>query len=132
MTINSIEPSLIKALIASESSFHPEVDISAGKHGRARGLMQLTDDTISILGNYSGELTDHFVILEHEKLFDPSANICAGIRWLFRKKITASSKLGHTATWIEAVADYKGVLKQNNSRLMEIFQHHYLCITDGC
>jgi hypothetical protein len=30
---------------------------------------------------------------------------------LFRKKETASSRLGHEATWFEAVEDYKSILK---------------------
>lgn len=39
-----------------------------------------------------------------------SANICAGVRWLFRKKETATSKLKHNATWINTIEDYKGYL----------------------
>jgi len=119
---------ILSSEVNDDQKVHPWRRCPVGFHF----VKQHAIHTISILGNYSGELTDHFVNIAHEKLFDSSANICAGIRWLFRKKITASSKLGRTATWIEAVADYKGVLKQNNSRLMEIFQHHYLCMTDGC
>ena len=38
-------------------------------------------------------------------------NICAGVRWLFMKKITAAERLHHPATWDNAVAEYKGILK---------------------
>jgi hypothetical protein len=33
---------------------------------------------------------------------------------------------------IDAIAVYKGELGKNPSKKMEIFQHHYLCIIDGC
>ena len=127
-----LNANLVKALIASESSFHSETDISAKKHGRARGLMQITDSTMTALSDHHGELSDYLICFEHIKLFNPTANICCGVRWLFRKKITASSKLGRHANWFEAVADYKGILKNVPHKWMEIFQHHYLCITDGC
>ncbi len=128
-----LEENLVKALIVSESSFDPDMNIPAGKgKGRARGLMQITDATMHILSNHHGELSDYLICFDHEKLLDPSANICAGIRWLFRTMVIAKSKLGEQATWIDAVAAYKGVLGQNPCKKMEIFQHHYLCIIDGC
>ena len=40
-------------------------------------------------------------------LNDPNVNICAGVRWLFRKRDLASTKLKRTATWIEAGEEYK-------------------------
>ena len=129
-----LEPNLIKALIASESSFHPNTNIPAGKgQGRARGLMQVTDGTMHILSDHHGELSNYLICFDHSKLLNPSANICAGIRWLFRKKVIADSKLGRKSTWIEAVAEYKGVLNQTPASIvMERFLHHYLCIVDGC
>lgn len=129
-----LEPDLIKALIASESSFHPNTNIPAGKgQGRARGLMQVTDSTMHILSDHHGELSNYLICFDHSKLLDPSANICAGIRWLFRKKIIADSKLGRESTWIEAVAEFKGVLKQNPlPAVMERFLHLYFCTTEGC
>lgn len=36
--------------------------------------------------------------------------ICAGTRWLFTKKAVAKERLNRSATWSEAVAEYKGVL----------------------
>jgi hypothetical protein len=108
-----LDPNLVKALIASESSFKPNQNISTGnkKLGRARGLMQLTDKTIQIIGDHKGELKNHFIHLTHNDALDPSANICAGVRWLFRKQVIATERLHHVATWDNAVAEYKGVLK---------------------
>ena len=99
-----LNPNLIKALIASESSFDPNPKKIKGAHG----LLQIQDKTLHILSDFKGELKDHLVYLSSKDLLNPSANICAGIRWLFRKKTTASAKLGHEATWEEAVIDYKG------------------------
>ncbi len=47
---------------------------------------------------------------------DPSANICAGVRWLFMKKAAAAERVKHAkldraVTWDDAVAEYKGILK---------------------
>jgi len=124
---------LVKAVIVSESSFDPDTDIPSGQgEGRALGLMQITDATMHILGDHHGELSNYLICFDHSKLFDPSANICAGIRWLFRTMIIAKSRLGEEATWIDAVAVYKGELGKNPSKKMQIFQHHYLCIIDGC
>ncbi len=83
----------VKKHIVSESSFHPETDIPSGQgDGRARGLMQITDATMHILGDHHGELSNHLICFDHSKLLDPSANICAGVRWLFRTMIIAKSR----------------------------------------
>lgn len=101
-TLNPKQPldaNLVKALIASESGFNIKSNIPAGKKiGRAHGLMQLTDQTIQIFGDTQGELKNDFISLTPQDLSDPSSNICAGIRWLFRKKVTASARLGRAAT----------------------------------
>jgi len=94
--------------MATESGFDPKTDNKINKKIHAHGLMQIRNETMKYLGDHHGELKDYLVHLTHDNLYDPSANICAGIRWLFRKKITASSKLGYSATWEEAVIDYKG------------------------
>ena len=65
---------------------------------------------MAILGDDKGELKDHLVKVTDDDLLDPDSNICAGIRWLFRKKDTASSRLGRQATWEEGVEDYKSYL----------------------
>lgn len=59
------------------------------------------------LRDHNGELKDYLVHLSLNQLHDPSANICAGVRWIFRKKVTASSRLNREENWEEAVIFYK-------------------------
>jgi hypothetical protein len=114
-----LDPNLVKALIASESSFKPEQNTpnKDKKIGYARGLMQITDETIRILHGTEVGLKRHFIYLTHRDANDPSANICAGIRWLFLKRAGAKERYlkaklyDHIVTWDDAVAEYKGVLK---------------------
>jgi hypothetical protein len=112
-----LDPNLVKALIASESSFDPNVinPHNPKKIGPARGLMQLTDETLRILHGHEDGLRDHFIHLSHTDAIEPSANICAGTRWLFLKKAGAKERYAkidpnHVVTWDDAVAEYKGVL----------------------
>ncbi len=86
--------------------------------------MQITNNTRKILGEEKGELKDHFITVTREDLNDPSNNICAGIRWLFRKREIAASLLKRTASWEEAIYEFKGtrtVTKQKARRLIEKF-----------
>lgn len=108
-----LDPNLVKALIASESGFRPNVkiDVPGRKNIKARGLMQITDETLSIVSKQRGEVKDHFIELSMSEVMNPSANIYTGIRWLFHKKKLASNKLKRDASWWEAVADYKSYLK---------------------
>lgn len=107
-----LDPDLVKALIASESSFDPDVVVKVGKtKNRARGLMQVTDETQKILGNPKGELKDQLVHVDQEDMLDPNLNICAGIRWLFRKKQIADSAAGRDLSWNEAIQKYKAEKK---------------------
>lgn len=111
-----LDPNLVKALIASESSFRPEQDTpqhtpEKNKNiGHARGLMQITDNTLKIIGEHKGEVKDHLIYVTHKEIMDPSVNICVGVRWLFTKKTIARERLHHNATWDDAVAEYKGIL----------------------
>lgn len=74
--------------------------------------MQITNESRKFLGGDGDELTDHFVTVTKEELNYPSVNICAGIRWLFRKQEIASrTRLKRNASWIEASEEYKGDLK---------------------
>ncbi|MDP1614811.1 MAG: hypothetical protein Q8L68_03350, partial [Methylococcales bacterium] len=81
---------------------------------RARGLLQLTEETLHILNDHKGELSNYLVFIKARDLFDPSVNICVGVRWLFRKQITASHRLGRKATWDEAVIEYKAYWDEIN------------------
>jgi hypothetical protein len=91
----------------------------------ARGLMQVTDWTVKILKDENGELKNHFVFVDQKDMKDPNLNIASGIRWLFRKKDTASAKLSHEASWEDAIWDYKGFLDRPNKKAMENFRDFY-------
>jgi hypothetical protein len=113
-----LDPDWVKALIATESGFYPLAGIKPRKK-KAKGLMQLTGQTTEALRNQKGELKDHFVDLSLTDLENPNLVISAGIRWLFRKQITASSRLKRDATWDRAIADYKNYLKTPNNIQMK-------------
>ncbi len=105
-----LDPNIIKALIASESSFNA----SEGKERKssARGLMQLMPVTRKALNGFRGELREHIFEFQDSDIFDPSLNIAAGVRWLFRKQELASRRLGREANWEEAVEEYKDYLRR--------------------
>lgn len=105
-----LNPNLVKALMATESSFNEKSE-NIVKKIHARGLLQITGETFHILKDHKGELSNYLIDISEQDLFDPSANICCGVRWLFRKKITASSKLHREATWEEAIIEYKSYSK---------------------
>jgi len=109
-----LDADLIKALIASESSFKGQ--------GYARGLMQITDATQKILCDEKGELSDHLINVNQKDLTNPNLNIAAGIRWLFRKKEIASSKLKREATWMETIMSYKGCRDINDNPMQKFLK----------
>lgn len=107
-----LDPDLVKALIASESSFELKPPApNAGIAGKAHGLIQLTDQAIKALGDPKGELLNHLVKISTEDTSDPNLSIGAGIRWLFRKRDLASRRLKRQATWREGIAEYKAYLR---------------------
>lgn len=123
-----LDPNLVKALIATESRFIPNLLADKKKQNSACGLMQITNGTRKILDNLKGEIKDYYITATREELNDPSINICAGIRWLFRKRAWASNNLGHEASWEEAVSAYKGtslVSKERAKELMDRFREKY-------
>lgn len=103
-----LDPDLIKALIASESSFNRLAWNQLRGQKSASGLMQVLNSTVPLL-NDPKELRDHFVNIDREDLEDPNMNICSGIRWLFRKKQIEETKAEDSVSWRDAVAAYKGV-----------------------
>ncbi|MFN7453800.1 MAG: transglycosylase SLT domain-containing protein [Pseudobdellovibrionaceae bacterium] len=112
----ALDPDLVKALIATESSFDlSPKPANAGSAGKALGLIQLTEQAIEALGDPQGELTNHFVKIKDSDTSDPNLSIGAGVRWLFRKRELASHRLKRPATWIEAIAEYKAYLKDIQS-----------------
>ncbi len=117
-----LDPNIVKALIATESSFDPmQWNHRRGKNS-ARGLMQVINESVQLLKNPK-ELSDHFVSLDENDMTDPNLNICAGIRWLFRKKQLAEAKSKQPLSWREAIAAYKGV-KPDEKRLMPRFDDY--------
>ena len=108
-----LDPNLVKALVASESGFRVSVD-GKSKEGvvLAKGLIQITEQTRKILGDQKGELKDFLITLSRKEFVEPNANLFAGIRWLFHKKYLASHRLKRKASWVEAIAEYKGILGQ--------------------
>lgn len=111
-----LEPNFVKALIATESSFNPEILAEKRNKNSARGLMQVRNDTREILGDGKGEIKDHYVNATREELSNPSINICAGVRWLFHKRDLLSKRLKRPATWLETAHRYKGTSKTTKGR----------------
>lgn len=122
-----LDPNVVKALIASESRFDPKLLANKRNSDSARGLTQITNETRRILGGEKGELKDHYITLTKEDLNDPSVNICAGIRWLFRKREVASSILKKQASWEETIAEFKGTrkakTKEDKEKIMNIYKN---------
>ena len=121
-----LDPDLVKALIKSESDF--DIHSGKGKRGKAKGMMQLMPKTIRYLRGEQKELQDHIFEFSDLEVYDPNFNIAAGIRWLFRKRETASARLKRKATWEETVEEYKDYLRRRlknpkeRQKGMEIFR----------
>lgn len=123
-----LDPNLVKALIASESSFDPDKLADPNNSNSARGLTQILNSTRKILGNDKGELKDHFITVTKADLNDPGVNVCAGVRWLFQKRKLASIHLKRQASWIEAIWEYKGTAglpKKDAKQEMDMFNGFY-------
>ena len=87
--IKEVDPLLIKAMIASESSFQPGVR-TRDPNSTATGLMQILDTTLGILKGLPDEkgyieVDEYPIYLEPDERLDPLVNIAAGIRWLGHK-----------------------------------------------
>lgn len=119
-----IDPNFVKALIESESTFNPNAIAKNKKSvGPARGLIQITEQSWKILKDRKGEIKDHYIDLKKDELFEPSKNICAAIRWLFRKREILQKRLSRSPTWIETIVEYKGLgpdLKKNDLRSKKV------------
>lgn len=75
----ALDPNLVKALISTESDFNSKAKILASKGNWARGLLQLTDQTLRILRDEKGELKNFLLNIDQEDATDPNLNIAAGI-----------------------------------------------------
>lgn len=118
-----LDPDLVKALIASESGFNPnEWNHLRGKNA-AYGLMQVLNASVQLLKD-PRELRDHYVNLTDNDMKDPNLSICAGIRWLFRKKDLAEARTKNLVSWRDVVAAYKDVTS-DDQRLMPRFDKYF-------
>lgn len=128
-----LNPNVVKALIATESSFDPKPE----KYIHVYGLMQIRGDTHQFLGGAKKDLRDHFICVSTNELIDETCNICAGTRWLFRKRETAPALLKRQATWEETVEDYKAILKKRienkpyNLEPMDHFRKYYKLLEES-
>jgi hypothetical protein len=124
-----LDPNLVKALIASESGFDPNILANKKNSNSARGLMQITNKTRKLLDGFHGDLKDHLITVTKAELNDPNVNICAGVRWLFEKRRQVSAHFKRPATWVETVWEYKGVklakTKKQAENMKKIFNDFY-------
>ena len=93
---DEVDPLLIKAIIAAESSFRPGVRTNDPR-STATGLMQLTSSTLKTLrGNPDRkgyiEVKHDPIYLEDDERLDPIVNIAAGTRWLGHKIKTSRKR----------------------------------------
>lgn len=119
-----IDSNFIKALMESESKFNSSATAENKKEiGLARGLIQITEASLRIMKDRKGEIKDHYIDITKEELFVPNKNICASIRWLFRKREILQKRLKRSPSWPEVVVEYKGLgpgLKINGQKSMKI------------
>lgn len=118
-----LEANFVKALIASESGFDPEAWNKKKGKRRARGLMQVTDESVALLAWRGKELKDHFVNLKEDDMLDPNLAICAGIRWLFRKREIAAGRT-KDLTWPKVVLLYKNYASMNDPQMRKFMKFY--------
>ena len=120
-----LDPDNIKALIASESGFRPDPP----ENKVALGITQLTKETLKILQDSRGEVKEFiFKKIRQKDLKNPSVAIPLTIRWLFRKKETAMSKLNRAPNHEELVLEYKGMLNSKTNlkdKALNNYRKHY-------
>lgn len=87
-----IDPLLIKAMIACESSFRERV-ITKMPNSSATGLMQVLQSTMKIMaGKLGNEIRRSNIDITQEEARDFNTNIAAGTRWLIYKITTSPWK----------------------------------------
>lgn len=107
---NPIDPDMVKALIASESTFKPNAI-----NKDATGLTQVTTSTLKILQDLEGESREFvFKDIRKKDLKDPNVSIALGTRWLAYKKVYAERILKRAATSDEVIQVYKGILNDRS------------------
>ncbi|MGE3975376.1 MAG: transglycosylase SLT domain-containing protein [Bdellovibrionales bacterium] len=81
-----LDPLLIKAMIAVESTFNPNA-IAKSKISSAAGLMQITDQSLRVMGGFPNkkkwiEMRNHLIHVEKTDKFDPVVSVAMGVRLL--------------------------------------------------
>ncbi|MBC7458476.1 MAG: lytic transglycosylase domain-containing protein [Bdellovibrionaceae bacterium] len=115
-----LDPDMIKALIASESTFNPNV-----VNAKATGLTQITTDTLKILQDLGGESKDFvFKDIRRKDLKDPNTSVALGVRWLAFKKSYAEKLLKRAATSDEVIQVYKGILNDKSTKADDIMKKY--------
>lgn len=121
---NPLDPDMIKALIASESTFKPDAI-----NKQATGLTQITIDTLKILQDLSGESKDFvFKDIRKKDLKNPNVSVALGVRWLAYKQKYAERILKRSVTSDEVIQVYKGILNDKSKtaeRIMEDYRKFY-------
>ncbi len=123
--VPSLDPNVIKALIASESGFRED----PSENKKAFGIAQITPESFVALQNPKGEVKEFiFSDIRKKDLKEPNINIPMAIRWIFRKKRLAEGKLGREVTADETILEYKGLLKSKTDekkRALKNFKENY-------
>ncbi len=110
-------------MIATESSFDVKAKAFAGKRaGHARGLMQVTDQTLKFLKGHKTEARNQLIILNEDDMNDPVLNIAAGVRWLYRKKEIADARYKSESSWLRSVMFYKGYRTMNHIQVKKFIR----------
>ncbi|MBG59290.1 MAG: hypothetical protein CMJ16_02410 [Peredibacter sp.] len=118
-----LDPDFVKVMIATESSFNVKAKAFAGKRaGHARGLMQVTDQTLKFLKGHKTEARDQLIILDEDDMTDPVLNIVAGVRWLYRKKEIADARYKDESSWLKSVMLYKGYRSMNHKQVQKFIR----------
>src|SRR3989338_833632 len=86
---DDLDPLMIKAVIAVESSFDPGITTKI-KGSTAAGLMQVTDQALRVMGGFPNkekwiEMKNNLIHVEKGDKLDPLINIALGIRLLGHK-----------------------------------------------
>lgn len=119
-----LDPDMIKALIASESTFKPNA-----KNKKAIGLTQITTETLKILQDLSGESKDFvFKDIRKKDLENPNISLALGVRWLAYKQQYAEKVLKRTVKPDEVIQVYKGILNdksKNAKHIMKKYREFY-------
>ena len=116
-----LHPNFVKVLIATESGFDQTSKIFNKKPiGFARGLMQITEQAQRQLVGGEKELRDHLVILDDDEIMDPNKNVCAGTRWLFRKREILKSQIKKSPNWEDVLMGYKGKFFKKSEENLKI------------